>query len=162
VLFLQKWPSIISTRNQVALMYFRNSIKDMVTLRQIIDIFFCYNPSTMDAIFKRIRNSGNYPSSVGPYKVKNIRDLTTGYDNSKPNNKAILPISSSTHMITFFFENGTIATLRGSGTEPKLKYYCELNGENVDAVQSTLTDVVQHIITELLEPEKNNLEKPSE
>ena len=36
--------------------------------------------------------------------------------------QATLPLSS-TPMVTFTFENGTVATLRGSGTEPKLKYY---------------------------------------
>jgi phosphoglucomutase/phosphopentomutase len=58
------------------------------------------------------RNGGKYCEAVGKYKVKGIRDLTTGYDNTQPNNKAILPVSSSTHMITFFFENGCVATLR--------------------------------------------------
>lgn len=29
-------------------------------------------------------------------------------------------------MITFYFENGCVATLRTSGTEPKIKYYTEL------------------------------------
>jgi phosphomannomutase len=29
-------------------------------------------------------------------------------------------------MITFTFENGSVATLRISGTEPKVKYYTEL------------------------------------
>jgi hypothetical protein len=44
-----------------------------------------------------------------------VRTLV-GYDSSRPDKKAILPTSSSTHMITFFFENGCVATLRGSGT----------------------------------------------
>jgi phosphomannomutase len=29
-------------------------------------------------------------------------------------------------MITFTFDNGLVATLRTSGTEPKIKYYTEL------------------------------------
>jgi len=41
-------------------------------------------------------------------------------------NKPLLPISKSSQMITFTFENGLIATLRTSGTEPKIKYYAEL------------------------------------
>lgn len=32
-------------------------------------------------------------------------------------------------MITFKFDNGVIATLRTSGTEPKLKYYAEYCGK---------------------------------
>lgn len=34
------------------------------------------------------------------------------YDDSQPDKKAILPVSKSTQMITFFFENGGVATLR--------------------------------------------------
>lgn len=35
------------------------------------------------------------------------------------------PLSSG-QMLTFSFENGLVATIRTSGTEPKLKYYTEL------------------------------------
>ncbi|KAJ7347634.1 Phosphoglucomutase-2 [Desmophyllum pertusum] len=67
-----------------------------------------------------------YPSACGPYRLSGIRDLTAGYDNTKPDNKPILPVSKSSQMITFYFENGCVATLRTSGTEPKIKYYTEL------------------------------------
>lgn len=60
------------------------------------------------------------------YKISTVRDLTTGYDNSQPNNEAILPVSKSSQMITFNFDNGLVCTLRTSGTEPKIKYYTEL------------------------------------
>lgn len=126
--------------------------------------FFCYDPKKMEEIFARIRNNGKYCESVGPYRIKNIRDLTTGYDSSRPDHKAVLPTSSSTHMITFFFENGCAATLRGSGTEPKLKYYVELNGpyEKRAQVRAELDDLVSHMIKQLLEPERNGLEKPAD
>lgn len=60
----------------------------------------------------------------GRYKVVSVRDLTTGYDSSKPDQKAKLPLSPE--MITFTFDNGFIITLRTSGTEKKIKYYSEL------------------------------------
>lgn len=37
-----------------------------------------------------------------------------------------LPCSSSSYMITFYFEEGTFITIRTSGTEPKIKYYSEI------------------------------------
>ncbi|PRP84723.1 hypothetical protein PROFUN_07825 [Planoprotostelium fungivorum] len=101
--------------------------------------FFCYDPLLMDKIFTRIRNQGQYFSTIGGYKVKNIRDLTTGFDDSQAESKAILPTSKSTHMITFYFENGCVATLRGSGTEPKLKYYVELSGAEEKEVRRRAT-----------------------
>lgn len=44
----------------------------------------------------------------------------------QPDKKAILPVSADSQMITFNFKNGLVATLRTSGTEPKIKYYTEL------------------------------------
>jgi phosphomannomutase len=58
--------------------------------------------------------------------VIGVRDLTTGYDSSQPDNKAVLPVSRSSQMVTFDFDNGLVTTLRTSGTEPKIKYYTEL------------------------------------
>jgi len=124
--------------------------------------FFCYDSKIMERIFSKIRNNGSYCTHIGKYKVKNIRDLTTGYDNNQPDGKAILPISSSTHMITFTFDNGAVATLRGSGTEPKLKYYTDMRGEDPESTKNILNDMVQAIIHQLLEPEKNGLEKPKD
>jgi phosphomannomutase len=69
-----------------------------------------------------------YPQSLlnGKYEVTSVRDLTSGYDSSQPDKKAILPVSKSSQMITFTFNNGLVTTLRTSGTEPKIKYYSEL------------------------------------
>ena len=60
--------------------------------------------------------------------MTNVRDLTIGYDDSTDDKVALLPADPGTEMITFTFDNGVIATLRTSGTEPKLKYYAEYCG----------------------------------
>jgi len=128
-----------------------------------VHYYFCYDPNTMTKIFDRIRQDQKYPTSIGngKYKIVGVRDLTTGYDTDQPDHKAVLPVSASSHMITFTFENGCSATLRGSGTEPKLKYYVELCGsDNPAAVRERLMDMVALIIEEFLEPEKNGLVKP--
>lgn len=62
----------------------------------------------------------------GTYEITSVRDLTTGIDTAQPDNRAVLPISKSSHMITFTFANGVVLTLRTSGTEPKIKYYTEM------------------------------------
>lgn len=69
-----------------------------------------------------------YPTSIldGKYTIQSVRDLTTGYDSAQPDQKATLPSSSSSEMITFSFDNGVMVTLRTSGTEPKIKYYTEM------------------------------------
>lgn len=72
-----------------------------------------------------------YPKSIlgKRYLIKSVRDLTTGYDSTTIDYIPLLPISKGSQMITFTFENGLIATLRTSGTEPKIKYYAELCSE---------------------------------
>lgn len=69
-----------------------------------------------------------YPTGIlnNKYKIVSIRDLTTGYDDSQPNKRAVLPVACNAQMVTFVFENGLHITLRTSGTEPKIKYYSEL------------------------------------
>ena len=44
-----------------------------------------------------------------------------------------IALESAPHLCTF--ENGCTANLRGSGTEPKLKYYVELHGSDRDKVR---------------------------
>lgn len=127
--------------------------------------FFCYDPVLMEKIFNRIRSlgsDGKFPYQCGKYEIKAIRDLTIGYDDNQPDKKPILYVSSSSQMITFYFANGAVCTLRGSGTEPKLKYYCELPGTNREETEATLNDLVATIIKEFLQPEENGLLPPSD
>ena len=119
----------------------------------------CYDPKKSKQIFDEIKNGGKYPESCGPYKIKYIRDLTDGYDNSKPGNVPDLPCSKSSQMLTFTFENGAVCTLRTSGTEPKLKYYCEYSDETPEKAREILDDLVtNYLIPDFLQPEKFGLE----
>lgn len=52
-----------------------------------------------------------------------VRDLIRGFDSKTDDQKATLP---QNNMLTFYFENGSVITLRTSGTEPKIKYYSEI------------------------------------
>jgi phosphomannomutase len=124
--------------------------------------FFCHDPKMMDQIFGEIRNDGLYISTCGDHKVQYVRDLTTGFDNSKPNSKAVLPVSGAAHMITFTFENGCVATFRGSGTEPKLKYYIEVaNTSNEQLATDLLESMKQEILDRFLQPSQNGLRPPA-
>ncbi|XP_060529491.1 phosphopentomutase isoform X2 [Cylas formicarius] len=129
--------------------------------------YFCDNPAIIRRIFERIRNwdgcKDTYPGGVlhNRYKIISIRDLTTGYDNTQPGNRAILPVSCSAQMITFVFDNGLHCTLRTSGTEPKIKYYTELCSSpdvtDQSVIEKTLRETVTAICEEFLEPAKNSL-----
>lgn len=128
--------------------------------------FFCYDPAKLPIIFGEIRNEGKYATHCGRFEISSIRDLTApGYDSSSPNLKPSMPVSSGTQMITFTFTNGGVATLRGSGTEPKLKYYVELAGkagQDFSLVEAELAELTHAIIHQFLQPEKFGLEKPKD
>ena len=85
---------------------------------------------------KRLRNWDGketnqcYADSMGKFKIKRVRDLTTGYDTGEDDKISKLPKQSNQQMITFWFENGATATIRNSGTEPKLKFYVETRDDN--------------------------------
>jgi len=126
--------------------------------------FFCYDPALLKKIFLRLRQDKKYPTEVGRWKVKRVRDVTTGYDSGEPDLKSKLPVTPGTEMITLFFENGCVCTLRGSGTEPKLKYYIELNGDfakkaDIDAELREMVATVPYIT---LQPVENGLTIPKE
>ena len=130
--------------------------------------FFCYDKEIILSIFTRLRNNGTYWDKVisdsgTTYPISAIRDLTAGYDSSTLDKKPTLPISSSTQMITYTFVNGCVLTLRTSGTEPKIKYYSEMQGKpgtSSEEVRENLQQMLENILPKLLEPEKNQLGVP--
>nr|XP_054507088.1 glucose 1,6-bisphosphate synthase isoform X2 [Agelaius phoeniceus] len=126
--------------------------------------FLCYDPATIKRIFERLRNfegPESYPKCCGAYSILHVRDITTGYDSSQLNHKSVLPVSKSSQMITFTFQNGCVATLRTSGTEPKIKYYaemCALPGHSDRSVlEEELQKLIEALIENFLEPAKNGL-----
>lgn len=112
-----------------------------------------------------MQNNGNYMTSVGGYEVESIRDLSyPGYDSTTVDKRPTLPTSKSSPMMSIRFKNGCVAQFRGSGTEPKFKYYIELKGEpgvSREQVTSDLHDMCNVILEELLHPEQNGLVAPS-
>jgi phosphomannomutase len=55
--------------------------------------------------------------------------------------------------------NGTVLTLRGSGTEPKIKWYCEMVGTDHAETEAQLQTFVEKVVIEqMLEPKRNGLE----
>jgi phosphoglucomutase len=126
--------------------------------------YYCYDTSITQNIMEKIRNGGNYVTNVGEYKVKSIRDLGyPGYDSSTDDKKPTLPVSKSSPMMTIHFTNGCVAQFRASGTEPKFKYYIELQGKpGVDraVVKEELEKCSKIILEEMLQPNQNGLVEP--
>ncbi|RWS09628.1 phosphoglucomutase-2-like protein [Dinothrombium tinctorium] len=130
----------------------------------IASYFLCYDPNTTKSIFDRLSNyegPNSYPKAVENYKITRVRDLTRGFDSGTADHKPELPSSSSSFMLTFYFENGVTLTIRASGTEPKIKYYSEMiaSPEENDwsQIENTLRDMIEVVIKEFLQPEQNGL-----
>uniref|UniRef100_A0A8C2NUA9 Phosphoglucomutase 2 n=1 Tax=Capra hircus TaxID=9925 RepID=A0A8C2NUA9_CAPHI len=108
----------------------------------------------------------NYPKTCGRFEISHVRDLTTGYDDNEPDKKAILPTSKSSQMITFSFANGGVATMRTSGTEPKIKYYLELcappGNSDPEQLKKELEELVSAIEEHFFQPQKYNLQPKGE
>lgn len=124
-----------------------------------VSYFVCHDPVKMRAVFERLRAMGDAPSCS--IRIVRTRDLTTGLDTGEPDRCARLPTSSSSQMITYWFANGCTATLRTSGTEPKLKYYAEVRGAPNEAradAEARLAATVRCLVDELLRPQASGLE----
>jgi phosphoglucomutase len=123
--------------------------------------------SVVQTIMDRITNHGKFDTldTVGPYPVESVRYLgVPGYDSTTPDCQPTLPCSRSSPMLTLRFTNGCVAQFRGSGTEPKFKYYIELKGalgKSRDDVAIELEEMSSALLEALLEPKKNGLSRRS-
>jgi len=139
--------------------------------------FVCNEPKVIDQIFKRLRSFETdgvlekssklpkYPHFIGGLNISSVRDLTTGYDSTKPPlYKPDLPLSAG-HMVTFRASSPNQyikinLTIRTSGTEPKIKFYLEGSGADRTAVKETLVKVVDDLRGSWMEAEKHHLKMP--
>ncbi|KAF4673746.1 Phosphoglucomutase-2 [Perkinsus chesapeaki] len=120
--------------------------------------FISTDPNVTKQIFDEFRNNGHYKQELGSSKIAGIRDVTLGYDSRTPDHKSTLPQTPSDQMITLYFENKATVTIRGSGTEPKVKYYCEASdAKGMQQAQDRLEGVVNDVIDYFLQPKKYNL-----
>ena len=106
---------------------------DKQKVAKLLEDFDENNPSPATSSSHPASNTrptlSDYITTCGAYKIAAVRDLTApGFDSRTTDGAPTLPIQDS-EMITFYFENGCVCTLRTSGTEPKIKYYTEMPGE---------------------------------
>ena len=138
--------------------------------KMVNSYFFCDNAAKFESVFGQLRNAQGddvittydgavrYPGSCGKYKIASVRDVSCGYDTKQADGKLVLPQMTDAHMLTFTFENGATATMRNSGTEPKLKYYVECcSKESPEAAEALLADMTKELIENFIVPSKYNL-----
>ncbi|KAF8820287.1 glucosephosphate-mutase GPM2 [Cardiosporidium cionae] len=123
--------------------------------------FFCYDPDEIVKVFDTYRNKGAYKWKIGGFEVASIRDVTTGFDSNRVDKILEFPPTPETQMICLRFTNGGAATLRSSGTEPKIKYYCELSSDRKEEESSEAVIMrIQEDLTSLVEGLSNLFFQP--
>lgn len=116
------------------------------------------SPATTTAVFTAIRAlEAPHPTKIGSRKITRWRDLTVGYDSAGKDNVPDLPVDKSAQMITCWLEGGARFTVRGSGTEPKIKLYIECVDSSSQAAKAGAEEILQDLLREWFKPEENGL-----
>lgn len=112
------------------------------------------SPETTNKVFNDIRKSSNglRPGHLGKRNILRWRDLTIGYDSATEDHKPTLPVDPTVQMITC--ELGSVVfTVRGSGTEPKIKLYIEARAETSVAAKQETQEVLGDLLVEWFKEE---------
>lgn len=87
--------------------------------------FLSPDTNTTTALFEGLRGRvGNKQNNIGSFPILRWRDMTKGYDSGAVENIPALPVDPTSQMVTVWSSKGVRFTLRGSGTEPKVKSKC--------------------------------------
>ncbi|KAF2147250.1 uncharacterized protein K452DRAFT_282238 [Aplosporella prunicola CBS 121167] len=117
------------------------------------------DPDTTNRVFGDIRALADpYPAALGERAIRRWRDLTVGYDSAAEDPQVPdLPVSPDSQMITCELDGGVRFTVRGSGTEPKIKLYIEASAASEKEAQQTADAVLADLLKEWFKPEVNGL-----
>ncbi|KAF3168660.1 Phosphoglucomutase-3 [Orbilia oligospora] len=119
------------------------------------------SPDVTRQVFDGIRRLGDesgkkFPGSLGGREINYWRDLTEGYDSATVNGIPVLPVDRSSQMITVGMDDVRF-TIRGSGTEPKIKYYVEAKASGKEEASAAAKEVADAIVREWFKPEVHGL-----
>ncbi|ODM16402.1 hypothetical protein SI65_07909 [Aspergillus cristatus] len=111
------------------------------------------SPDVTAKLFRAIRD-GPYRADkkLGSFKILRWRDMTEGYDSGTQDNKPKLPVDKGSQMLTLWLDRGVHFTLRGSGTEPKVKIYIEGCGGSREEGINAVCDAFLAVLKEWAEP----------
>lgn len=108
----------------------------------------------MTGVFHKLRHSGStlsYLGTFGKYAITRVKDVSLGYDSTTDKLPEDRPVLPSSEMITFELDDSSVMTLRGSGTEPKLKYYIESKADSMMEAKLKAEGVEKALLSLFLE-----------
>ncbi|PGH01442.1 phosphoglucomutase [Blastomyces parvus] len=96
---------------------------------------------------------------VGPLPILRWRDVTLGFDSGPAgagggagDEGERLPADPNSQMVTVWSERGVRFTLRGSGTEPKIKIYIESCSDSRDDAVKAVCDAFMAVLEDWIRP----------
>lgn len=170
VVFLQAYRKWLDSENKTLSMIIEEGYQKYGVFKEYNGYYIVDNPAKTDEVFHYIRNE--YPKGHDPYPyqvgdqltVTYYRDLTEGYESDTVQNIPTLPVDPSSHMITVCAKiAGTNATetvrftIRGSGTEPKLKVYIEACAKTEEQAQKNARTTWETLKREWFRPDITGL-----
>jgi phosphoglucomutase len=116
------------------------------------------SPAVTTTVFTNIRALGKpHPTTIGQRKIVRWRDLTLGYDSKTKDHVPDLPVDPTAQMITCELDDGAVFTVRGSGTEPKIKLYIECVGKSSVEAKEGANGILGDLLREWFKPEEYGL-----
>ena len=99
-------------------------------------------------MMEKVRTS--VPKEIGKYKVVKFKDYSNGNVVDFTNEKEEVENLPKSNVLYFELENDFWCCMRPSGTEPKIKFYMGVVGENLEDAQKLLEDLTESM-KELME-----------
>ncbi|QLL34683.1 hypothetical protein HG536_0H00580 [Torulaspora globosa] len=170
VVFLQAYRRWLDSEKKTLSMIIEEGYQKYGVFKEYNGYYVVDEPAKTDEVFHYIRNE--YPKGHDPYPyqvgneltVTHFRDLTEGYQSDTVQNIPTLPVDASSQMITVCAKlAGTNVTetvrftLRGSGTEPKLKVYIEACAKTEEQAQKNARMTWEILKREWFRPEITGL-----
>ena len=90
-------------------------------------------------IMEKIRN--NPPKEIGKYKVLKLRDYSNGKIKNCTTGETYNEDLPKSNVLYFELENDFWGCIRPSGTEPKIKLYMGVKGQNLEEADRLVEDL---------------------
>jgi len=131
---------------------------------------FVPDPKLMLSAFANLRGGAGIQANIDALlglvgamegaNVVRVVDYTNGYDSSTADKKSALVAVPETEHIAATLANGCTIQIRGSGTEPKLKFYVEATASQGPQAKSLANEIAVAVAFKLLAPEQNGFKVP--
>jgi len=92
-------------------------------------------------MMKNMRN--NPPQKIGKYNILKLMDCSTGIEKDLTTGKEEKLDLPKSNVLRYTLENDCWCAVRPSGTEPKIKFYMGVKGDNLEQAEKDLSELIE-------------------